>query len=143
MQGIYNRHIISPRLAKKAGLDGVVASPSETKDIRRELGGDFLIVTPGVRPEWAASDDQKRIATPKVALDAGADFIVVGRPITEAKDPVVAVQDILGEMKAKGANSTWAAHKLEEYLKNEKIRENIAKTAEKKTREKYSYKKAA
>ena len=85
-------------LAKKAGLDGVVASPAETKLIRKELGEDFLIVTPGVRPEWAASDDQKRIATPAAAIKDGADYIVVGRPITESKNPVEAVRAILKEM---------------------------------------------
>ena len=72
------------RLAKEAGLDGVVASPIEIKAIRKSLGRDFLIVTPGVRPEWAAALDQKRIATPKDAIRDGADFIVVGRPVTEA-----------------------------------------------------------
>ncbi|MDO8525418.1 MAG: orotidine-5'-phosphate decarboxylase [Candidatus Omnitrophota bacterium] len=86
------------RLAKKAGLDGVVASPSETKEIRRDLGKGFLIVTPGVRPEWAASDDQKRIAAPKAAIKDGADYIVVGRPITESKNPAEAARAILKEM---------------------------------------------
>lgn len=86
------------RLAKEAGLDGVVASPSETKLIRKELGADFLIVTPGVRPEWAKANDQKRIATPKSALRDGADYIVVGRPITESKDPAEAAKAILKEI---------------------------------------------
>ena len=85
-------------LAKKAGLDGVVAAPSETKYIRKEIGEDFLIVTPGVRPEWAASNDQKRIATPSAAIKDGADYIVVGRPITESKDPAEAAREILKEM---------------------------------------------
>ena len=85
-------------LAKKAGLDGVVASPEETKSIRRELGEDFLIVTPGVRPAWAASNDQKRVATPGAAIKDGADYIVVGRPITESKDPAQAAREILKEM---------------------------------------------
>lgn len=86
-------------LAKDAGLDGVVASPQEAKAIRKELGKDFLIVTPGIRPAWAAAGDQKRVATPKSAVDAGADFIVVGRPIIEAKDPASAAQDILKELE--------------------------------------------
>ena len=85
-------------LAKKAGLDGVVASPEETKLIRKELGEGFLIVTPGVRPIWAASNDQKRIATPSAAIKDGADYIVVGRPITESKDPAEAAREILKEM---------------------------------------------
>jgi len=86
------------RLAMLAGLDGVVASPSETKAIRKELGGDFLIVTPGVRPVWAVANDQKRIATPEAAIKDGADYIVVGRPITESKNPAEAAREILKEM---------------------------------------------
>lgn len=86
-------------MAKDAGLDGVVASPSEAKFIREKLGEGFLIVTPGVRPALALAHDQKRIATPKEAIRHGADFIVVGRPITEAKDPVAVARQILEEMK--------------------------------------------
>jgi len=93
-----NEVLMLARLAKEAGLDGVVASPSETRLIRKELGEDFMIVTPGVRPEWAASDDQKRFATPKIAVKDGADYIVVGRPITESKDPAEAARTILKEM---------------------------------------------
>ena len=85
-------------LAKEAGMDGVVASPQEAKAIRENLGKDFLIVTPGVRPKSAAAGDQKRVATPKGAIENGADFIVVGRPIIEAKDPLTAVRDILKEL---------------------------------------------
>ena len=85
-------------LGKKAGLDGVVASPMEIKLIRKELGEGFLIVTPGIRPAWAVSDDQKRTATPNIAIKDGADYIVVGRPITEAKDPFAAAKGILKEM---------------------------------------------
>lgn len=87
------------KLALDAGLDGVVASPSEVKLIRNALGRDFLIVTPGVRPAWAATNDQKRIATPREAITSGADFIVVGRPIIEAPDPVEAVKKVLEEIK--------------------------------------------
>jgi len=82
-------------LAKSAGLDGVVASPSEARIIRESLGRDFLIVTPGVRPSWAQAGDQKRVATPQEAVENGADYIVAGRPVTEAKDPAAAAKKIL------------------------------------------------
>lgn len=74
------------KLAKDSGMDGVVCSPLEAKMIRQACGPDFLIVTPGVRPSFATSDDQKRIATPAKALQDGASRLVVGRPITIAKD---------------------------------------------------------
>ncbi len=82
------------RLAKDSGLDGVVASPKETAKLRKTFGENFLIVTPGVRPEGSQKEDQKRVATPKQAIDAGADYIVIGRPITKAKDPVKALQSM-------------------------------------------------
>lgn len=85
-------------LAKECGLDGVVASAREASAIRRACGPDFLIVTPGIRPSWAASDDQRRIVTPADAVEAGSDILVVGRPITKAKDPRRAAADILSEM---------------------------------------------
>ena len=87
------------KLAKDAGLDGVVASPQEARLIREAMGKEFLVVTPGVRPASAAAGDQKRIATPKEAITAGADFIVVGRPILEAKDPVSVAQSMLKEIE--------------------------------------------
>jgi len=67
--------------AQDAGLDGVVASPLEVEKIRKVCGDDFTIVTPGIRPVWAAANDQKRITTPRQAMDMGADYIVIGRPI--------------------------------------------------------------
>lgn len=88
------------QLAKSAGLDGVVASPSEARIIRQGLGEDFIIVTPGVRPAGAEAGDQKRVATPKEAIADGATYIVVGRPVTEAKDPAQAARKILEEMSA-------------------------------------------
>lgn len=87
-------------LAKEAGMDGVVASPLEIKMIRKVCGNDFLIVTPGVRPSFAATDDQKRIMSPGEAIKAGADYLVIGRPISKAPDPVAAVELILDEITA-------------------------------------------
>ena len=86
-------------LAKESSLDGVVASPEEIKPVRKALGKDFIIVTPGVRPSWAAVNDQKRVATPKEAINSGADFIVVGRPIIEAADPAQAARKALEEIE--------------------------------------------
>jgi orotidine-5'-phosphate decarboxylase len=86
------------KFAKDAGLNGVVCSVSEAREVRSECGKDFIIVTPGIRPKGAASNDQKRIATPTEAMKAGADFIVVGRPILEAEDPRKAAEAILKEL---------------------------------------------
>jgi orotidine-5'-phosphate decarboxylase len=88
------------RLAKESGMDGVVASPLEIGLIREACGPDFLIVTPGVRPSFAALDDQKRIMTPAEAVRAGADYLVIGRPIARAADPAQAVQLIVDEIVA-------------------------------------------
>ncbi|MBI4974853.1 MAG: orotidine-5'-phosphate decarboxylase [Candidatus Omnitrophica bacterium] len=88
------------RLAKDAGLDGVIASPFEVKLIRENLGKSFLIVTPGIRlGRTAPSDDQRRIATPGDAIRSGADYIVVGRPIIEARNPLDVVQGIFEEIE--------------------------------------------
>lgn len=86
-------------LAKRQGLDGVVASPEEVSYIRKALGRKFIIVTPGIRPKGSVERDQKRIATPKDAIQRGADYIVVGRPIIEAQNPRVAAEDILKEIE--------------------------------------------
>ena len=85
-------------LSQKAGLEGVVASPLEIELIRKVCGNDFVIVTPGVRPAWAASNDQQRVMTPGEAINAGADYIVVGRPITAADNPREAARTILQEI---------------------------------------------
>ncbi len=87
------------KLAKDAGMDGVVASPKEVALIRAVCGDDFLIVTPGVRPSFASQDDQKRVMTPGDALRAGADYLVIGRPISAAADPAAAADMILREMQ--------------------------------------------
>jgi orotidine-5'-phosphate decarboxylase len=87
------------RLARKAGMDGVVASPLEIARIRRECGRGFLIVTPGVRPAGLGqNDDQKRFMTPEEAMKAGADYLVLGRPIRDAPDPLGAVREVVAEM---------------------------------------------
>ncbi|NTV48663.1 MAG: orotidine-5'-phosphate decarboxylase [Geobacteraceae bacterium] len=86
------------RLAKSSGMDGVVASPLEIGLIREACGPDFLIVTPGVRPSFASADDQKRIMTPAEAVSSGADYLVIGRPIAKAADPVQAAECIANEI---------------------------------------------
>lgn len=90
-------------LAKSSGMDGVVASPKEIEAIRFACGKDFLIVTPGVRPSWASVGDQKRVMTPKEAVQKGADYLVIGRPITnppaEIGSPAMAVKKILEELR--------------------------------------------
>jgi orotidine-5'-phosphate decarboxylase len=107
-----NRVVKLAKLAKSAGVDGVVASVQEARAIRKACGRDFLIVTPGVRPaiksdasansstksKPARTDDQARTATPTEAIKAGADFLVVGRPITAAPDPRAAAQSIVDEI---------------------------------------------
>ena len=87
------------RLAQEAGLDGVVASPREVATVRSELGHGFVIITPGIRPAAAATGDQVRVATPAAAIQAGADYLVVGRPITAAPDPAAAADTIVAEME--------------------------------------------
>ena len=88
------------RLAKQAGLDGVVCSPQETAHLRRRFGKDFLLVTPGVRPAGAATDDQSRTRTPADAVADGSDYLVIGRPITRAADPVAVLAAINREIQA-------------------------------------------
>jgi orotidine-5'-phosphate decarboxylase len=88
------------KLAQESGMDGVVASPLEIGPIRAACGPDFLIVTPGVRPIFAAADDQKRIMTPAEAVGAGADYLVIGRPIAKASDPAAAAEMITDEILA-------------------------------------------
>lgn len=88
-------------LARDAGCAGVVCSAHEVRDLKRFFGEDFLALTPGIRPTGAAHGDQKRVVTPAEAVAAGADYLVVGRPITEADDPLAAAKAILDEMHEK------------------------------------------
>lgn len=87
-------------MAKETGISGVVCSPQEIKAIRNACGPDFIIVTPGIRPAWSEKNDQKRITTPRQALELGADYMVIGRPITQAAHPKEAAQKIIEELEA-------------------------------------------
>jgi len=82
------------RLAQSSGLDGVVCSPLETTILRESCGTDYLLVTPGVRPQGSSQNDQTRIMTPEDAIKNGADYLVIGRPITQADNPAVALESI-------------------------------------------------
>ena len=86
-------------LAKKSGMDGIVCSAQEIEIVRRELGAGFVIVTPGIRPAWAAAQDQKRIMTPWQAIQKGSDYLVVGRPVTQATSPQEAFLRIIEEIE--------------------------------------------
>jgi orotidine-5'-phosphate decarboxylase len=89
------------RLAQRAGMHGVVASPQEIRMLRRTVRGEFVILTPGVRPEWAGKDDQIRVMTPGEAVKEGADYIVVGRPVLQSRDRRAAVEKILEEIESR------------------------------------------
>jgi orotidine-5'-phosphate decarboxylase len=88
------------RLTQAAGLPGVVCSALELPMLRREFGSDFLTLVPGIRPAGAAAGDQKRIMTPAQAAAAGANYIIVGRPIVAAPDPATAAQAVLAELRS-------------------------------------------
>ena len=92
--------LVLATLAQNCGCDGVVASPQEARIIRQEWGTGFVIVTPGIRPAGSAKGDQSRVNTPAEAIAAGADYLVVGRPVTEAADPRRAAEEIVGEVKS-------------------------------------------
>jgi orotidine-5'-phosphate decarboxylase len=97
--GVESQVVRLARLARDAGMDGVVASPHEVGRIRKECGRRFLIVTPGIRPPKGALDDQKRVMTPEAAIRAGANYLVVGSPIRDAADPVAAARAIVESME--------------------------------------------
>lgn len=90
------------KLALKNGADGVVASPNEIRILRKELGTDFIIMVPGIRPDWAEKNDQKRTMSPADAIKYGADYLVIGRPITNASDPSQAADRIAQEIETCG-----------------------------------------
>jgi len=94
--------LLKARTAKEAGCHGVVCSGQEVAMVKRELGSALIAVTPGIRPEWSivGQDDQKRIVTPKIAVERGADYIVVGRPIRDARDPADAAKRVANEIAA-------------------------------------------
>lgn len=98
-KGLKDEVVHLAELAKRAGLEGVVSSPQEIELIREACGDDFLILTPGIRPHWAEGNEQRRRMTPREAIKAGADFIVAGRPILQAGNPVEAARKILKEME--------------------------------------------
>ena len=93
--GDLQQHVIRlAKLTQQAGLDGVVCSAEETPELRKALGQDFCLVTPGIRPATASLDDQKRVATPNAALKMGSSYLVIGRPITQSPNPLEALQAI-------------------------------------------------
>jgi orotidine-5'-phosphate decarboxylase len=96
------QHVVHlARLAQRCGLDGVVVSPHEAAAVRRACGDELLIVTPGVRPAAAAADDQRRVLTPAEAVRAGADYLVIGRPLTAAANPAAAAAGIVAELEGR------------------------------------------
>ena len=95
-----NDHVLRlARLGQEAGIGGLVASPFEARTLRDEFGDNIKIVTPGVRPSWSDAGDQKRFMTPREAFDAGADYLVIGRPITAHANPRQVVVKILDELE--------------------------------------------
>jgi hypothetical protein len=96
----YGYNLQEIRAAQRAGVAGVVCSPQEVAMLRAQCGPGFLVVTPGIRPAWSASGDQKRITTPAEAIARGADHLVIGRPITQAEDPAAALRRICDEIGA-------------------------------------------
>ncbi|MEN6448692.1 MAG: orotidine-5'-phosphate decarboxylase [Syntrophaceae bacterium] len=87
------------QFASSCGLDGMVCSADDLIHVRRQVPASLMLITPGIRPGWSQKGDQKRIATPSSALKAGADLLVIGRPISDSPDPIVAVQKIVDEME--------------------------------------------
>jgi orotidine-5'-phosphate decarboxylase len=100
-RNVENQVVSLAQITAKCGLDGVVASPQEIEAIRANVqNNEFLIVTPGIRPDFATNDDQKRVMTPKQAVELGANYLVIGRPITKAKDKLSVIQKIIEEIES-------------------------------------------
>ena len=96
--GVAEQVLRLAELGHKTGIDGLISSPHEAKTLRKRFGDEMKLITPGVRPSWAAAHDQKRFATPDAALKSGADYLVVGRPITGDSDPRAAIDRLLAEI---------------------------------------------
>ena len=96
--GIEEQVLRLAELGQKSGIDGLITSPHEVRILRERLGDQMRLITPGVRPSWAAANDQKRFTTPNEALKNGADYLVIGRPITADPDPRAAVDRLLAEI---------------------------------------------
>jgi orotidine-5'-phosphate decarboxylase len=98
MQGPTEERVVAlARLTQKSGLDGIVCSPLEIKAVRKACGPNFKLMVPGIRPVWSSDNDQKRTTTPSNAIKLGADYLVIGRPITAAENPIEAAQKIAEE----------------------------------------------
>ncbi|MBL4606492.1 MAG: orotidine-5'-phosphate decarboxylase [Pseudomonadales bacterium] len=95
--------LLLAQLAQSSGMDGVVCSAQEAPMLRKQIGDSFLLVTPGIRPKTAEINDQKRVATPVEALSSGVDYLVIGRPITQASDPGAALHEINNEIQSAGS----------------------------------------
>jgi orotidine-5'-phosphate decarboxylase len=96
--GIEEQVLRLAELGKKSGIDGLITSPHEVRILRERLGYQMKLITPGIRPSWAAANDQKRFTTPNEALKSGADYLVIGRPITADPDPPAAIERLLEEI---------------------------------------------
>jgi len=96
--GIEEQVLRLAEIGRQTGIDGLITSPHEVRTLRKQLGDEMKLITPGVRPSWAPANDQKRFTTPNEALQNGADYLVIGRPITAHPDPRAAIERLLAEI---------------------------------------------